>query len=223
MPKTGNIFLDFISFVSAFFPLITLAVILIKKKYHNDALNFLMIICLLDFIGNFLLFIPTLAVSIENIISNFFSLIEFIFLMLIFKNFLSGNSRNMLNILFSILLSVVITTYFAKGVEEKIFFVQALLNGIIIFASVFSIAKITSADNLDIFDKPLFWIAIGSLFYFTMLILLQSLGSYSEKNLNENEPESTLLINVGNIVRYFFYLLAAFFYEHPKGEDENLI
>jgi len=223
MPKTGNIFLDFLSFLSTFFPLVPSVVILIKKKYHTDVLNFLMIICLLNFLKNFLLFTLTLTTATENIISNIFSLIEFIFLILIFKNFLSGKKiKNSLNILFNIFLSIVITTYVAKGVEVRIFFVQTLFNGIIILASALCIGKITSADNLDIFNKPLFWIAMGSLFYFTIAILFQSLVPYYEKSLSENVVEKGLLLNVGNILRYFFYLLAAWFFEPSKNEEENL-
>ncbi len=127
-----------------------------------------------------------------------------------------------MNILFSIFLSVIITTYFAKGVQGKIFFAQTLFSGIMILASIVCIGKITSADNLDIFNKPLFWIAIGSLFYFTTVILLQSLAPYYEKSLNENVLEKGLLLNIGNIMRYFFYLLAAFFYEPPRNEEEVL-
>ncbi len=84
------------------------------------------------------------------------------------------------------------------------------------------IGKITNSGSLDIFNNPLFWIATGSLFYFITLILLQSMTPLYEKKMNENVAEKGLLLNIGNIIRYFFYLLAAFFYEEPKDEERNL-
>jgi hypothetical protein len=222
MIKTGNIFFDFLSFASLISPLLPAAAIFIKKNYHNDPLNFLMIVCLLDFIRNLLLFIPGLNMESQNIISNIFALIEFILLVFIFKNLLPQKFKGIFHILSSVFLSVVITVYLLQGPEKKIFFIEYLENIIIISASLLCIAMLTSRDNLHIFDKPVFWIATGSLFYFIIPVLLQSLNSFYGNNMNGEVSEKTLLLNIGNILRYFFYLLAAFFYSHPNSEKERI-
>jgi hypothetical protein len=213
MIKTGNIFLDFISFLSAVFPLLPVVVVFIKKNYYNESLNFLMILCLLNFIKNILLFVIDINTSSQNIIANIFSLIEFIILFLIFKNLASQKFWNYINICFSVFLSVIITIYLLRGAENKIFVIEEFQNAIIVSASILCIIKLAYSDSLLIFNQPLLWIAIGSLFYFSIAILLQSLNKVYEETPNENISGSMLLLNIGSTARYFFYLLAAFFHE----------
>jgi hypothetical protein len=220
MIKTGNIFFDFLSFLSVISPLLPAAAIFLKKNYRNDSLNFLMILCLLSFIRNLLLFIPGLNIASQNIIANIFELAEFILLIFIFKNLLSVKLRSQVNILFSVFLSIVITVYLLEGPQQKIFFFEELKNVILIFASIVCIARLTGSDSLDIFDEPLFWIATGSLFYFTIDVLIQSLSSNYEKASNHEISGNILLLNIGNIARYFFYLLASFFYADRNNEKK---
>jgi hypothetical protein len=221
MIKTGNIFFDFVSFLSVIFPLLPAGAIFLKKNYRNDSLNFLMILCLLSFIRNLLLFMPGVNIASQNIITNIFELLEFMLLAFIFRNLLPAKFRSLINILFSVFLSVVITVYLLKGSEQKIFFFEELKNIIILFTSIACIVKIAGRDSLDIFDKPIFWIASGSLFYFTMEVLIQSLGSYYDKALTHEFSGNMLLLNIGNIARYFFYLLGNFFYDDPMIEREK--
>ncbi|MBS1975429.1 MAG: hypothetical protein JST13_13850, partial [Bacteroidetes bacterium] len=70
-------------------------------------------------------------------------------------------------------------------------------------------------------DDPLFWIAVGSIFYFITDVLVKSLVNLHEKNAEAEISGSRLLLDIANISRYFFYLLASFFYKGAGGEKKD--
>jgi len=221
MIKTGNIFIDFLSFLSIIFPLLPVAIILIKKNYGNESLIFLLIVCLLNFIKNFLLVIPSINTSSQNIISNVFSFLEFIFLLFIFKKRVPRKFTNTTNIFFSIFLSAIITIYLLRGVEQRLFVIEGFESAVVILASLFSIISLNNDNDLNILEQPLFWIAMGSLFYFSIAILLQSINWPFNQSSNEDQSGYSLLLNAGSIAKYLLYLLAAFFYDQSNRENHN--
>lgn len=165
----------------------------------------------MNFLKNILLFIPELNTYTQNIIANIFSITEFVFLVLIFKNYLAGRFRNIANIMFCGFFCAVVTVYIIKGFECRFFLIEELSDATIIFISVLCITKLSTSSNIHIFDQPLFWIATGSLFYFSILILLQSFSLYDVKKFQGNLGVF-ILYTLINIIRYLFYLFATIFY-----------
>ena len=90
MIKTGNIYLDLFNIFLLIIPLLPVLVILIRKNYRFEVLNFLMIICLLNFIRGFLYTIDPHDPSTQQTIQNVFSLFDFLFLVLISRGFFKG-------------------------------------------------------------------------------------------------------------------------------------
>ena len=213
-------FLDFLQFLSVIFPLLPVAVIAIKKNYRNDPLNFLMILCVLNFTRNLLMVMPGVEVTAREVILHIFGFIEFIFLMLIFKFVVPVKNRTLVNIFFSVYLSVIITVLLLQGFGKEMPLLEILQNSIIIFAGILSVAKLGFGDNLDIFSRPLFWIAIGALFYFSIALLTQVLNNNFEYLTSDNNNGNLLLLIIGNLAMYFFFLLAAFLYDHDHGRTE---
>jgi hypothetical protein len=118
---------------------------------------------------------------------------------------------------------VIITIYLLRGIEQKIFFIEIFQSATIIVASLFSIISLNNDNELDILNQPLFWIAIGSLFYFSVILLLESMISPFNPSLQAMQLEYSMLVIIGNIVRYFLYLLATFFYgRNDNGNESNL-
>jgi hypothetical protein len=221
MQKAGNIFTDIFSFISILSPLIPAIVIFIKKKYRTESLNFLMILCLLNFVKSFLLITLRLNTEAQIIIENIFTPIELIIIIQIFKIALPENLNKLSNIFLIVFLSVVVTIYLLKGITEKIILIEVSQDAIIIFISILCLANLVESDNLYIFNEPLFWIAAGSLFYFSISILMHALTPRYVLLPKESIDEKDILLSIGNIAKYFFYTLAVFFYQSPYDEKEN--
>ncbi|HVM88212.1 MAG TPA: hypothetical protein VMT76_08475 [Puia sp.] len=218
MIRTGNIFFDFISFLALVLPLLPAITVFFKKNYNNDSLVFLMLLCFLSFVRSLLLFIPNLNDASQTIIANIFGVAEFIILTFIFKTKMFLQFKSIINLVFAIIISVIITIYLLKGPAQKIFVIEQFENSLIVFMSVLCIAELTGSSYLHIFDKPVFWIAVGSLFYFVPAVLLKSLISLNSKNSDAEISGTILLLSIANIVKYFFYLLAFFFYKNSNQE-----
>jgi hypothetical protein len=221
MLKTGNIFIEVFSFISIIFPLLLAVYIFINKSYRNESLNFLMILCLLNFVRSFLLSTLRLNAAAQNIIENIFTPIELIILTQIFKNALSEKVNKLANIFLVVFLTVIITVYLLKGIGEKMPLIEVSQNGIIICISILCLAKLVGSNNLYILIEPLFWIGAGSLFYFCVSILMGTLTLHDPEIPRDNITGKEILLGIGSIAKYFFYTLAVFFYQPPYDEKEN--
>src|SRR5580693_5377643 len=93
MPQTGNYFIDNFSLVCIFLPLLPVIAVFFRRIYHFEALNFLMIFCLLNFLKGILSLIPDQITVHRNIISNIFALAELVILLLIFRTMFKGRTR----------------------------------------------------------------------------------------------------------------------------------
>lgn len=213
--------MDIFSFVSIVFPLIPAALIFIKKNYRTESLNFVMMLCVLNFIRSLLLFMLQLNFAAQNIIANIFSITELIILIQIFKHSLPEKLSKFANIFLIAFLSVIVTVYLLKGIGQRIYALEGFQNMIIIFISILCLAKLVSSNNLYIFNEPLFWIATGSLFYFFISILMLVLTPQFVQLPQESLTEKEILLGIGNMAKYFFYTLGVFFYRPPYNEKEN--
>jgi hypothetical protein len=221
MPKTGNIFTDIFSVLSMLFPLLPAGIIFIKKKYRIESLNFLMILCLLNFVKNFLLFVPQSDRTAQNAIATIFIQIEFLILIQLSKQGLPEKLNRVVNIFLIAYLSVMVTFYLLEGINHRIYAFEVLQDTAIIFVSVLCLAHLIESSDLNILNEPLFWISMGSLFYFSVSILMDALSWYYAEMTKESIAEKEILMGIGSAVKYFFYLLAALFYQEPSDEKNN--
>ena len=221
MPKTGNILTDIFSVASIISPMIPAGIIFIRKKYRNESLNFLMILCLLGFVKYFLLFVPQLNNDSQNIVTSIFSLFEFVILIQLSKAALTAIISKLLNILVTCLLSAIVTFYLLEGIGQKVSAFEIIQCTILIFVSILCLARLIEKNNLHIFTEPLFWISTGSLFYFSISLLMQGLSSYYAQMSKESQMEREILMGAGSLAKYFFFTLAAIFYPVPFDEKEN--
>ncbi|HMH20683.1 MAG TPA: hypothetical protein VK563_02850 [Puia sp.] len=200
MFKTGNIFIDYFLGVDAFLPLLPVILIFIRKTYRKEQLNFLMIVCLLNFILGMIRAIPLLGPEKLPIVNNLFSLLELISLTQLFKPALSGKSKDLFNIFLISFLSVLLTYFSVKGWGIFSIGFDTLQSAIIIGVILLSLPFLVRSTALRIFEAPLFWIAMGTLFYFLIFILIEWVDG--------DNPEKTVLLGVASFVRYILYTLA---------------
>jgi len=208
MLKTGNTIIDLFSQVNIFFPLLPVIIIFFRGIYQKESLNYLVILCLLNFCQDIAM--QTLHVTYVNqsSIRNIFSLLELIVVVQIFKTILRDRFREMINIITIALLSAMVTYFFVKGADQKNLALETLKNGFIIILTAYSLVAIVQSENLRIFYSPVFWIATGTLFYFAIVLLLDFVDQCCPELQNPIATDKMLLLNVASVARYFFYTLA---------------
>ena len=221
MFKTGNIFIDAFTQIIIFLPLLPVIMIFLRKIYSNDVLNFLMILCLLNFIEG-LIFSISHTLNINEVsIQNIFSLPELIILIQIFKSTIPRKSREVLYILLIAFISAVITYYFIKGTGERRAELSDVQDGIIIVITIAGLLNLVRNNYLHIFKSPLFWIAAGTLFYFIIAVLLEVVDKCCLQPGQLPGGDNMILLNIASIVRYLFYTLASLFYNNPRYNKNN--
>jgi hypothetical protein len=215
MLKTGNIFIDFFSQVVIFFPLLPVIIIFLRRIYQKEVLNYLMILCLLNFSRD--LAVQTLQIKYINqgSIRNIFSLLEFVIVIQIFKSILKEKSKEIVNIFTIAILSAIITYYLVKGSDQKKILLDVFQNSFIIMLTAYSLVMIVQYENLRIFYSALFWIATGTLFYFVIAMLLDIIDDCCPQLQHPITTDKMLLLNIASLVRYFFYTLATLLYSKP--------
>ncbi len=221
MPQTGNIFTDTLSVASIVLPLLPACIIFIKKNYRNETLNFLMILCLLNFFREFLLYVPQLSGSSQNIIKIIFPFFEFIILIQLSKQALPGKIINLTNIILIAFLSAATTFFLLVGADQNMYAFEITESISIIFVSILCLARLNLMNDLSILYKPLFWISIGNLFYFSIAILTHALSWYYTGKTKENQWGNEMILSIGSLAKYFFYMLAALLNHKQSDEKEN--
>jgi len=211
MFKTGNTVIDAASRIFDFLPLLPLLVIIVRHAYRQEALNFLMILCFLDFIQNLVSEVFKAPQSVQTGIRNIFLLLELLIFTQIFKYEFSKRGKEILLLLTIGFLSAILTYYLITGVDHEIPALEFLQNLLIGMLILYSLPRLVRQDNLRIFQSPYFWIGAGTLFYIVLALLMQ----FAEKCCLEispqgkHESEKIILLSIANLVRYLFYTLAA--------------
>ena len=221
MPKTGYSFIDTFSEICIFFPLLPVLLIFIKRTHQSEALNFLMILCLLNFIRGLLLFTPEITSVSSNTISKVFNLTELTILSLLFLTTIKEKLRYFLGLFFVALLSSTITLYLLKENAENLTGIEILQESFLALVAVWGLISLVSKNDLQIFHSSLFWIVIGTIFYFFISLLVKI---YSESgkgiHLAANE-DSIVLLNIACFFRYTFYLFAVLVYRQRLPENNT--
>jgi hypothetical protein len=221
MLKTGNKVIDVMALVSVFLPLIPVFTILLRKTYQRDILNFLMILCLLNFLGSLnlelLQMTPTSLATAEQV----FSFLEMVILIQIFKSGLRKKMKGLLDVFVVAFLSAALTYYSLKGGVPRPDLLDFLQDLTIILLSTVTLVLLVRSNYLQIMYSPLFWIASGTLFYFVIALLLEIIdhsGGYVQQSVS---ADRIVMLIVATTARYFFYFLAAWIYNRPPGSDER--
>lgn len=206
MFKTGNNFIDSSLTVFSLFPLLPVILILFKKSYLKEPMNFLMIVCLLDLAAGGMRQTPLLNTAGQSVINNIFALLELVFLALLFRPALGNGVRNAVNVFLIAFLSAILTFFCLKGwavCSVTLDTIEAAITtGIILLA----LPPLIRSVNVEIFQSPLVWIAGGTLFYFFTLVLLELVGGSCLQPVSRTpDTEKMILLAIAGLIRYFLY------------------
>lgn len=221
MFKTGNPLIDAFSRAIIFLPLLPVLIILFRRIYREDALNYLMVLCLLNFIPGFTLQLLQVTDTSRIFILHIFSLLELLLLIQVFKPVFPDKGRDFIKIFTIAFLSAMITFYLVKGPGTQKLMPEGLLSLFIVVLASLALGNIIRNDNLRVFGSPAFWIATGSLFYFVTAFLMAFVHWCCLPANRSAMADKTVLLDVAGLARYFFYTLAAVFYSTQKAGDNN--
>lgn len=181
--------------VITFLPLITAALIFGRKLYLQEPLNFLLIICLLDFLRG-IVELTYALVEADNILS----LILLLLLVQCFRGSLVSRSRYVLDLLLSAVVAVVLTWWSLKGWSSVYPVTDMLLNGFAGVVILVSLPGVIRTSSLQLLRSPLFWIGGGALFYILLNLLLTGLAP---------DPDKKVFLLLAGGVRNLLFLIAA--------------
>lgn len=223
MPKTGIGLLEILSLVAILLPLIPVFIIFISKTYKEDVLALLMGLCFVTFIQNLILYIPQFVPLDVLFIRASFHLMNFIILLLLLQLVIEGKwIREGIKILLVAFVSVVITIYSTRGIpiyQGNIEIAQALLMILLNFVALLQLIR---RHDIFIFLSPMFWIAGGTLFYYSMFLLTQSLPEYKAVIQAESHQQTRVLLLVIIIIQFIFYTVAATVAANKKQDDRMI-
>jgi len=208
MLKTGNIVIDYFLVVVKFLPLLPAGLIFFRQRYLKEPLNFLLIVCLLNFLAGFARQSSFLNTDNHSIINNVFSILEWLLLTQLFKPILGKGTKDPLNILLLVFLSIQVTFYSLKGWDHSNPVLNTIQNCLIIGVVLLSLPPLVRSTDLTVFESSLFWIAGGCLFYFPILILVEWVGTGWLPLCNCPDTEKMMMLAIADCMRYLLFTLA---------------
>jgi hypothetical protein len=220
MVKTGVSIPEILSLVAILLPVIPILIIFIRRTWQQDIMIFLGAICLLSFMQHLMVYVPKLVPVNTTFINSIFGLGEFALLLYLFKLVIdTGWMREVMHTILIAFASVTITTYVLRGTETHSFILSMIAAFLLLLTAVIAILQLIREKQLFIFQSPLFWVAGGSICYFSMFILTGFVG----RGTQALQQEKMILLSVINDIRFIFFIVAAYIAQPKKEQTEKMI
>ncbi|MFI5154493.1 MAG: hypothetical protein ACHQET_14245 [Chitinophagales bacterium] len=212
MFRTTDTFLNIFSQVLVFLPLIPVVLILWKRFYRIDSLNFLMILCLVEFIEQLSLHIDAFPTEAAPGISNLFLLLESVIYFLLFRSHFGGMAREVLLYFAIAFFSSLITYYIVAGINQEGLSMHLIQFALIACMVSYCMAGLIKRDNPRILQFPIFWIGAGTLFYILILAITVITEKFLHKEYGRHGAgqgiQKMIIVDMADLARYAFYIIA---------------
>ncbi|NML22666.1 hypothetical protein HHL16_17415 [Pseudoflavitalea sp. G-6-1-2] len=205
MVKTGLI-LDVLNIIAMLAALSPALIILFRKIWQTDLLNFLMVFSLLTFMHQLFSGVMPVNQGSYPFTQAVFSLAEFILLLYMLKPASKQKwARDLFYILSIAFLSVIITVYAIRGAAASAGIVLALQHLILLAVAVLGMIQLLRSGQVFIFQLPLFWIILGVIAFSCMQLLLAMIPSAGAQPQFEMAIMQCLVV----VIRSIFFIIAA--------------
>lgn len=208
-------------------PLVAAIVLFARRGFRSEIFILLLLIsCLL-----FTRFLLTGLISPrwfpETTIEVYFNLAEWLLAALLYRSITHAANRQTFTYLLIATLSSAITVTIILPVSTYFFTLKIIHAAVMVVASLYCLFVLIRNRFLFLFQHPLFWMAGGTWFFYSMVIVVEWLQKHRYINNNPDllQPgEKEVLLGVFLTVRLFFYLLASLSKEprHQEEEWKNL-
>ncbi|MFM9908295.1 MAG: hypothetical protein ACKVOW_03040 [Chitinophagaceae bacterium] len=219
MVETGFMMPSWLSLLAMLLSLITAILFFSRKNAREEALTLLMLLSLLLFAKQvFFLFYPANK-DTQPFYRSLFEASEFILLTFIFRSALHKTFfRQWINYLVIAFSSVVLTLY---NTQLNYDFIPALRIAeamILVLLSIITLLILIRNQFISIFNAFVFWIAGGTLFYYSMLLAAEWM-SWQGLLIENGAMEKKLLLSTFGIIQLVFYLIALLTKRSKKQEE----
>lgn len=219
MVKTGASIPEILSLVAILLPVVPILIIFIRRTWQQDIMIFLGTICLLSFMQHLMVYIPQLVPVNTTFINSIFGLGEFALLLYLFKLVIEPVwIKEVIHTALISFTAVAITTYALRGTETHSATLAMAAAFILLLAAIAALLQLIRDKQLFIFQSPMFWIAGGSICYFSMFILTGFVG----KGTMALQREKMILLTVINDIRFIFFIVAAYTAFSKKEQVERM-
>ena len=162
MFKTGNDFIDLLTLIRGFLPLVPVVIILVRKSYTRDTQAFLMIFCLLNFVRGLLMEILQPTTLSRDSMHQLFTLLDMLVLSLLFKTALPAKQKAWVNTVAIGLLSATVTYFLLRGTSQPNPIFSRPGGRLCVGFTAVILLVVVQSSNLQAFQSALFWIASDS-------------------------------------------------------------
>jgi hypothetical protein len=206
MVKTGTI-QDILCIIAMLAALAPALIILFRRIWQSDVLNFLMVLSLISFMHQLLTAIIPVNQPSYTFTHAVFSLSEFILLLFLLRPPARLKWMRDLFHIFSIaFLSVIITVYAIMGATASGGTVLVLQNLILLAAAISCLVQLLRSNQVFIFQSPGFWIVGGTIAFSCMELLLAMIPS---SGAGKPQREMAIMQSLVIVIRSIFFIVAA--------------
>jgi hypothetical protein len=199
---TGNPYSDVLNFLTVILPIISLGIILFRKEYTQDAITFVMILCIFFFIQRVLF--------THNVLNG----IEFMLMAVILKvHTTSTRFRYVLNGFVIAYISSIITYYAILGFTSDELLLRGIQYGLMIAMMAVAIGRQWQKQSLEMMNSPLFWICMSTLFYFTFCLFWEAGKVYLFNTQETASLASAMFMKIAAAIRFVMFTFAIWFLE----------
>jgi hypothetical protein len=168
-----------------------------------------MILCLFYFVQRLLLLYNNLHAFSFPLVENVFSLAEFLLLVLLMRaSFPDQKSQYALNLFVIAYFSCIVTFFAIKGFSGDQFELKVIQYGLVALLMVASLVFMARNQALTMLSSPLFWVTLGTLFYFSFCVLWEIGKKYVFSPGEKNSSELSAFPLIMMAIRFIFYVLA---------------
>jgi hypothetical protein len=117
--------------------------------------------------------------------------------------------REVIKVLLVSFVSIVITIYCLQGVTANLGNIEIAQALVLVAVTLFALFQLIKTQDIFIFLSPMFWITAGTFFYYSMLLLTQSIPDYRPASDDTPFQQRKALLMVMIIIQFIFYIIAA--------------
>ena len=207
MVITGNSITNTFSLVNILLPLWPAWTLLVQRNRRPVWANWLLTLCIFNLLVHLLPLISFFSLF-EHVIRPVADLIEFSLEFFLLRYFVTkGKAKDLTQLLLVAFLSVILTLYWQQGTnihEQELNIIEA---GVLISLALIGLIQLAFQRKMVIFNTPLFWIACGTLIYYSMKILVDLLAAGLPGSTDLHQ-QKMLMLTISNALRMTAFAVA---------------
>lgn len=221
MVETGFIAPFWLSLPAITLPFITAILILLRKSFRETSFTLLMLLSLLLSLKNLIQYLFTLNDQLQPVYLSLFESAEFVLLFLLFRLSLRNQEiKHAISYLPAIVLTASFTLHISQPNPNYIHPLSIFNSSTMLLLSIATLFVLIRNQYIYIFQSLLFWVAGGTLFYYSMVLAIEIFnanGWFEGAAVGDQE----ILLGIFSIMRLSLYLIGAIIQNWRSGKNEH--